>query len=84
MVLEPSQEASGRFLQTAPPPPSGDTVLLNQALEVGNVILKITDLEKLLASAVEIIQTRFNVYHVQVYMTEKSGKTLTSEPVPAV
>ncbi len=48
-----------------------------KCLEIGNTILKIHDLDQLLSSTVDVIQTKFDVYHVQVYLAEASAKTLT-------
>ncbi len=51
--------------------------LFVKCLEVGNSILKIHNLNDLLSSTVEIVQTKFDVYHAQVYLAEASAKTLT-------
>ncbi len=46
------------------------------AAEVGQSISRIRDLDPLLAEAVEIILTRFGLYHAQIYLLDQKGKYL--------
>ncbi|HID52390.1 MAG TPA: GAF domain-containing protein [Anaerolineae bacterium] len=46
------------------------------AAEVGEAVSQITNLDKLLAGTVDLIRTRFNLYHVQIYLVDEKGQML--------
>ena len=46
------------------------------AAEVGQAISHITNLNDLLPEAVNLIRARFHLYHVQIYLADKSGQRL--------
>lgn len=49
---------------------------LKLANDIGQTISAVRDVNELLARAVELIQSSFDLYHVQVYLTDTLGKTL--------
>ncbi|MEM8862473.1 MAG: hypothetical protein AAGD96_29515, partial [Chloroflexota bacterium] len=49
---------------------------LNQTLALGNNLLMINELDPLLSEAVEHIQTSFDLYYVQIYLTDGFDNTL--------
>lgn len=46
------------------------------AMEVGQVIAQIRDLDDLLQQAVTLIRERFDLYYVQIYLTDETGQWL--------
>ncbi|MFT7584866.1 MAG: GAF domain-containing protein [Cellvibrionaceae bacterium] len=50
---------------------------LTQAMEVGRELLNINALQEILAKAVDDIQKKFDLYYVQIYLSESSERTLT-------
>jgi GAF domain-containing protein len=46
------------------------------AAEVGRGLSHVRDLESLLADAVELIRSRFNLYYTQIYLTDATGNLL--------
>ncbi len=56
---------------------SVDNDILIAAVEVGTNLLQEFDRPGFLTYAVNEIQQKFDIYHVQVYLTENSAKTLT-------
>ena len=50
---------------------------LTLAFDVTNTVTRIRDIQELLASAVELIRERFNLYYVQIYLAEATGQSLT-------
>ncbi|MCS6909008.1 MAG: GAF domain-containing protein [Anaerolineales bacterium] len=46
------------------------------AADVGRSLAKARDLDTLLADAVELIRERFDLYHVQIYVTDSAGHKL--------
>lgn len=49
---------------------------LSLAAEVGRSVSQLGDINVLLPNAVEMIRSQFNLYYVQIYLAEASGKTL--------
>ena len=49
---------------------------LRTAAEVSNQLTAILDIEQLLYNVVSLLQSRFNLYHVHVYLLNKSGDDL--------
>lgn len=50
---------------------------LTLAFEVANNITRIRDLQELLENSVELIRTQFDLYYVQIYLTDATGDNLT-------
>lgn len=50
---------------------------LTLAFEVANNITRIRDLQELLESSVELIRAQFDLYYVQIYLTDATGDNLT-------
>lgn len=46
------------------------------AAEVGRRITRVHDLDQLLAESVQLIQERFKLYHVQIYLADAAGQNL--------
>ncbi len=46
------------------------------AAEVGHSLSQVRDLDRLLAEAVELIRSRFDLYYTQVYLTDAKGSAL--------
>ncbi len=46
------------------------------AAEVGRAVSQVRDLDTLLTQAVELIRARFNLYYVQIYLTDPTGRLL--------
>ncbi len=49
---------------------------LGLAADIGRTITQIRDLDLLLAESVRLIREYFNLYHVQIYLVDKSARTL--------
>ena len=49
---------------------------LELAAEVGHRLSTVRDLDSLLAQAVELIQSSFNLYYTQIYLTSPNGRTV--------
>ena len=52
---------------------------LELAAEVGRAVSQVRDLDEMLRDACELILKEFNLYYVQVYLTDASGLTLRLE-----
>ncbi|RMG93092.1 MAG: GAF domain-containing protein [Chloroflexi bacterium] len=49
---------------------------LELAVKVGHNIARVRDLDSLLSDAAELIRSRFNLYYVQIYLTDPTGQGL--------
>ncbi len=49
---------------------------LDRAVAVGHSVSQVSDLNELLAQAVELIRSSFELYYVQVYLPDSSGRNL--------
>jgi GAF domain-containing protein len=52
---------------------------LERAVEVGHSVTLVSDLETMLSQAVELIRSSFNLYYVQVYLLDETGRDLIPE-----
>ena len=50
---------------------------LDRAVEVGHTVTHVSDLEEMLAQAVELIRSSFELYYVQVYLLDDGSHQLT-------
>ncbi len=46
------------------------------AAEIGRRVTRVHDLDKLLTESVQLIQERFKLYHVQIYLVDAAGQNL--------
>ncbi len=50
---------------------------IDRTVEVSHSITQVTDLDQMLAEAVELIRASFNLYYAQVYISDAEGRYLT-------
>lgn len=50
---------------------------LELAAQVGNEIARLRDVQELLQKTVDAVRTRFGLYHVQIYLADAAGRTLS-------